>query len=252
MKKIILFLVSLIGMYTSNAQDSISAKSYKKHHVFDLAASVGSREMTAALSWNHLHGFGKKKQRFKVGYGLRYTLYAGSIKEYTTAPSKYTSTAQGLSTIFSETIADNIDTIAFANPVVHSVNLSIHLQYTVLSKLDVGFNIDAVGFSFGSKKQGSILSNVLDINESPVSNAKPTSLNLLLTSDNDIGSLNSEFYLRYWVSKKVGIKAGYTFYFSEYTTDRSIGFDNSRIVNDRYRLKSGLIMLAVSWKPFNN
>jgi hypothetical protein len=85
-----------------------------------------------------------------------------------------------------------------------------------------------------------------------VANAKPTTLNLLLTSDNDVGSLNSEFYVRYWLSPKIGIRAGYTFYFSEYTTDRAIGFDNSRIVNDRYRFKSSLIMLGISWKPFNS
>ena len=233
------------------AQDTISTKRYRQGHTFDLALSTSEKQFVGAAEWSHLHGLGKKKQRFKVGYGVRYTTYCGSVKYYTTAPSKYTSTMQGPTTIFSETIEDNIDTLAFANPNVNSVNLAIHLQYTVLKKIDIGFNIDAVGVSFGKKRQAAVLSNVFDAGQSPVVYAKPTTLNLLLTSDNDIGSLNSEFYIGYWINKKIRIRGGYTFYFSEFTSDTKLSFDNGRIQNDRFRLKSSLLMLAVSWKPFN-
>jgi len=251
MKKIKFFILMCSVPIVLVAQENTEKLSYKAGHVFDLAASMGQREVTAALSWNHLHGFGKSKQRFKVGYGLRYTLYYASRKFYTTAPSKYTSPVQSLGTIFSETLEGNIDTISVPNPQVNCLNLSIHLQYTILPKLDVGFNIDAVGFSFGVNKQGTVLSSVFDAGQSPVSDITPTTLNLLLTSDNDIGSLNSEFYVRYWLSNKIGLRAGYTFYFSEYTTAENLSFDNGRIENNRYRLKSGLLMLALSWKPFN-
>lgn len=236
------------------AQDSsnVCKCNYKFNNNYDLAFSLGSKEVLGALSWSHFHGLGSKKQRFKVGYGLRFSSYYGysNGKNYTTAPSKYTSTVQGPTTIFSETIEKNIDTVAFANPQVNSLNLTINLQYSISKKFEVGFNIDAVGFSFGGKQPGSIISSVYDANQSYLVSAKPTTLNLLLTSDNDIGSLNSELYLRYWLSDHFGVRAGYTFYFSEYTTNQSLNFDSGRIQNDRFRLKSSLLMLSVTYRPF--
>jgi hypothetical protein len=40
----------------------------------------------------------------------------------------------------------------------------------------------------------------------------------LLTGDNDIGSLNSEFFFKYKIDNRWGIKAVYQFYFAEYET----------------------------------
>ena len=252
MKKIVTILFLFIGVGNISAQDSTKSCKYKYNNYYDLAFSLGKKEVVGAISWSHLHGIGNKKQRFKIGYGLRVTSYYGysAGKFYTTAPSKYTSPIQGPTTIFSETIEKNIDTIAFANPQVNSINISINLQYSLRKKIELGFNIDAIGLSFGAKQSASILSSVYDPGQPYLLNAKPTTLNLLLTSDNDIGSLNSEFYLRYWLTEKIGIRAGYTFYFSEYRTSQSLSFDNGRIQNDRFRLKSSLFMLAISYRPF--
>lgn len=248
--KIGIIMVACLMSLSGLAQDSVA---YRKGHTFGLSVSLGSGDFATALDWSHLHGIGKGKQRFKVGYGVRYTGYIGADKHFTTAPSKFTSPVQSIGTIFSETILDNIDTLTINNTAqTNSVNLSVHLQYTIgkRMKTDLGFNIDAVGLSFGGKKTGSITSSALDPESPPVVEAHPTAVNLLLTSDNDIGSLNSEFYARYWISKKVAIKAGFTFYFSEYTTEEKLSFDNGRIMNDRFRYKSSMAMLGVSWKPF--
>lgn len=127
----------------------------------------------------------------------------------------------------------------------------ISLHYSLTSKVEVGFNIDAIGFSFGPRKQFDIISSSYDTNQSPVQSGSPTRFNLLLTSDNDIGSLNSEFYVRYWFTERIGFRAGYTFLFSEYQTDRNLSFNNDQIMNDRYRYKAGMALLAISYKPFN-
>ncbi|HEX6224292.1 MAG TPA: hypothetical protein VFZ52_07775, partial [Chryseolinea sp.] len=74
--------------------------------------------------------------------------------------------------------------------------------------------------------------------------------NLLLTSDNDIGSLNSEFYLRYKFNSKLSLRAGYAFVFSEYRTHTSLSFDEGRIVNDRFRYKAAMAFVGVTFKPF--
>jgi len=48
--------------------------------------------------------------------------------------------------------------------------------------------------------------------------AKPAHFNLLLTGDNDYGSLNSEFFVKYKISQRWQLKALYQFYFAEYKT----------------------------------
>jgi hypothetical protein len=113
--------------------------------------------------------------------------------------------------------------------------------------MDVGFNIDAIGFSFGGEQTGTF--RALQSDEAALHNtrqsAKPTSVNVLLSSDNDIGSLNSEFFLRYWVKPAWGIKVGYTFLFAEYTTNRELTYDN-----DRFRNKAGMFMVGFTYAPF--
>jgi hypothetical protein len=56
-------------------------------------------------------------------------------------------------------------------------------------------------------------------------------LNALLISDNDRGSLNSELYGRYWLTDKIGLRAGASFQFTEYTTNRKLTFENDRFRN---------------------
>ena len=227
------------------AQDTAIRPSYKSMHEFGAVGSAGSREVLTALQWNHLHGFGHKKQRFKIGYGLRFSRYAGTDKNYITAPARLTSGETGPQVFFIENKPAAIDTVFFSSAQVNMLNASIHLQYTVLPNLDAGFNIDAIGFSFGGKKTGQLISDIDHPNLSGAQVASPTVFNLLLVSDNDRGSLNSEFYLRYWFHKCWALKAGYTFLFTEYTTANKLIFDN-----DRFRYKSSMVMLGVSFRPF--
>jgi hypothetical protein len=252
MKKIlntfpILFAI-VLSSYYANGQEKTP---YRTAHNFELAASGANGRVSGALSWSHVGKIAKRIERLKVGYGLRFTSFVAANKYYVTAPSKYTSPVQSLGTIFSETIEENSDTITTATAVTHSLNLAIYIEYSITPKFDVGFNIDAVGFSFGPKKDFNVISSVFDPNQSPVVTGSPTRLNLLLTSDNDIGSLNSEFFIRYWITKKTGIRAGYTFLFSEYRLDQELSFDGGRIMNDRYRYKSSMAMIGISYKPFN-
>jgi len=81
----------------------------------------------------------------------------------------------------------NIDTVAIQTPQVNMLNLAVYLQYTI-KRFDLGFNIDVTGLSFGAEKKLNILSSSFDNGQSPVQKGSPTRVNLLLTSDNDIGS----------------------------------------------------------------
>lgn len=239
------FLLSLIG-FCGYSQPRIL-----KDSNVDLALSTSRGSFSAALGWHRVHGIGKKK-KLEIGYGVRATNFIGANKFYTTAPAKFTSPVQNLGTIFSETFEHNIDTITTATSFTNSVNGAVYIQYKLTARLRVGFNIDAVGFSFGPTKKFNIISSAFDGGQVPVQNGKPTRLNLLLTSDNDIGSLNSEFYAGLHVTEKLGVKAGLTFLFSEYRTEKNLSFDNGRIMNDRYRYKSAMALVGICLQPFKN
>jgi hypothetical protein len=226
------------------AQKDFAAYQSTEH--LELALSARGGQGAAALSGTKLYGLGQKK-RFKAGFGLRFTSYFGNNQDFVTAPARLTSGKTGPTVIFTEDIPANFDTLFLPGSQINFLNAAIFLQYSILPGLDVGFNIDAIGFSFGGEQTGTFMA--LQSDEASLHNtrqsARPTSFNLLLTSDNDIGSLNSEFFLRYWVKPTWAVKVGYTFLFAEYTTNRELTYDN-----DRFRNKAGMFMVGLTYAPF--
>jgi hypothetical protein len=205
-------------------------------------AAFGSSEFSTALAYNHLWKLGKK-QKFGIGAGIRLTNYFGSNKYYTTAPAKLTSGKTGPSVFFADDILQNIDSVLFKKSQVNALNVSINFDYNIYKKISVGFNIDAIGFTFGGKQNGSYLGNN---GAGAATTAKPTSFNLLLISDNDLGSLNSEFYAQYKFNKKWGAKAGFQFLFTEYTTATKVQTTPDGQKNDRFRNKSSGISFGIT------
>lgn len=182
--------------------------------------------------------------KFKLGYGLRLnTLFSGSV-EYVTAPAKLTSGKTGLGVIFTENIEANLDTITLANANFVALNTFISLQYDFTPKWSLAFAIDALGFTLGAERQGTFSSS-----EHPETNgvyrAKPTTFNLLLTSDNDLGTLNSELMLAYRVNEQWAFRFGPSFVFTEITTTTQ-----AALGNDRFRNKALLLTFGASYFPF--
>ena len=214
---------------------------------YDIALAGGSSGFSPALGISKTYGFGRSNQ-FKVGFGLRYTgFFSGKETFARTAPAKLTSGKNALAALFSEDIVSQIDTFNLQKIQTNAVNLNIHLGYAITSKLDVGFNIDALGFTFGGKQTGGFVAKTSDAtglsNNGKSFSATPTAFNLLLISDSDIGSLNSELFVRYWVTPKIGIRAGASFQFVEYKSEKKLAFDN-----DRFRSKQLLPLLALTVK----
>lgn len=239
-----------IAVLPSSILFAQQSPAYKTNNYFEFSTSTASDKLSVSLAWFHRSPVSKKIPRLKVGYGIRYTGFLAANEYYVTAPAKYTSPVQSLGTIFSKTIEANIDTVTTATASLHSFNLAVDAEYSITSKIEIGFNIDVTGISFGPDKLFNIISSSFDQGQSPVQQGSPTRVNLLLTSDNDIGSLNSEFYARFRANKKLGIRTGLTFLFSEYRIDKDLSFDNGRIMNDRYRHKAAMIMLGLTYKPF--
>jgi hypothetical protein len=231
---------------TSPAPASAKASGYEftpRLRTADLSIATNGKFSSLALTVNQLHGLGRS-HRFKIGYGLRFTATTANQLDYITAPAKLTSGEQSIIALFTENINDNLDTLQFTKTQVNSINLSIHLEYGVTRRLGAGINIDGVGYSFGSKQSGKFIAN--GPSRSPLTNsiqtARVTPLNLLLISDSDIGSLNSEAYIRYRITPALSVRGGIGFQFTEYTTDRLLTLEN-----DRFRAKSTGVQVAIAY-----
>lgn len=239
---IVLFFLTIISF-------NISAQEFKdSYKTFDLAVTGNSSVFAPAFSFTQMYGIGKSK-RFKLGYGIRLTSFFKHNVEARTAPAKFTSGTASFGALFADDIVSNIDTLYLPKAQVNSLNVSINLQYALTKKLEVGFNIDATGYSFGADQTGELISKKNKhkfADGSTNSSATPAGLNLLLVSDSDLGNLNSEVYARYWVTEKIGIRAGVSFLFTEYTSDKKVQLTDG--LNNRWRYKSLLPLIAVSYK----
>jgi hypothetical protein len=226
LKKLHLFICLFAFAGLTQAQEIPKSESS-----IDVSLGFGSGLFSAAGSWNKLHGV-FASDKFRIGYGVRASYLRGSDLPYTTAPANL---AKEIS---------KVDTLTTASATTIGLNAVINLQYKITSKIALGFNIDAIGVGLGSTTTGTFQSSDNKNNAfSKTQEASPTSLNVLLVGNNDIGQLKSEFYLEYLASSKLGIRAGTDLTFSELTTKRKLTQDN-----DRFRYKAGLIFLGISYK----
>lgn len=234
-----IFLFSLALLMVGGSVRSQPTESTQNS--IDLGLAFGKSQGAFSAAFTHDWLVGKKK-KFMIGLGGRFTSYIAQNQYYETAPAELTSGSTGPGVIFEETITANIDTFLISNPAVFAINALIDLGYQFSENFSVGFNIDAVGFSFGGEKQG----NYINGSQGQMSSAKPTTFNALLVSDNDLGSLNSELYAKYRISDRWSARAGLQFLFTEYTTSTEV--QQLPEPNDRFRNKSLMFMIGASIK----
>ncbi len=204
----------------------------------DLALGAGSSTYTIAPSLTRWWALGS---HWQLGVGARATYTGGSNLRYETVPAILTTGQVGPQVLFLPNKAENLDTLTLANTNSLAVNLNVYALYTFAKKWGVGFNIDVVGFTVGGASDATYRSR--GVTQPGSVSAIPTPLNLLLVSDNDIGSINSELYVKYNWSESWAVRAGVSYNFTEYTTTQKL-----RDGNDRFRNKSLLGMLAVSYR----
>jgi long-subunit fatty acid transport protein len=174
---------------------------------------------------------GKSKgSSFFLGTGVRLTSNFGKGSLYTSAPS---SLARDV---------NKTDTLFTSNPIIVGINVLINLGYNITSKLQAGFNIDLIGFSVGSKSEPRLIQNPVGY---LLGDAKPTGLNILLIGNRDRGTLNSEFYARYNIANRFGVKLAYQYLFTELTTNTKV--QTLPVQNDRFRNKARLFSIGVSY-----
>jgi len=243
MNKIFLILIAMLAGYVPGYAQTKQLPAYNQF--VDLAATAGKDQGSVAASYVYNWRLGQKR-KFEIGIGGRVTSYFGTKKDFLTAPAKLArSTTFPFLIVFADQQEKNFDTLTVQRPFTNSVNLSVNLGYHLSSRWYAGFNIDAIGFTFGKKTNAVFTSNGVTVTE-PV--AKPAGFNILLTGDNDYGSLNSEFFLKYDLNNRWSVRGVYQFLFAEYktTTVKQIAPDGT--VNNRFRNKANNFGVGISYK----
>lgn len=189
---------------------------HKTNQWLDISATLASKQSALSASWVYNWGIGKTK-KLDLGLGARLTLYGGDDRNYITAPARLARTnTTPFYIVFAGQRTWYWDTLTVEKPFTTSLNFTGNAGYHITPELYAGLNIDLVGVTIGSKSPALLQSDGV-ITEEP--EAKPAAFNALLTGDLDLGTLNSEFYLRYQLNEKIAVKGIYQFLFSEYETN---------------------------------
>ena len=242
MKRILTLVISVVLLSGIAAAQQKTKRAVDQFA--DLTLGIGSSQVTGSLSYVHNWKVGKRK-KWELGLGTRFTGYFGSNLYFRTAPAKLTSGKTDPTVLFSKDIEANIDSVLFPKAQISSLNLSLNFGYNFSKKFSAGLSIDAIGFSFGKKQSGIYYGNNYATGV-PVT-AKPTGFNVLLISDNDKGSLNSELFARYKWNDSWGVKLGLQFFFAEYTTDTDVQTTPGGEKNDRFRKKMAGVGVGVTY-----
>jgi hypothetical protein len=223
-KQLFLFLLTL-WLGTAATAQKITGK---KQQFADLSFGFGSSQGSIAAGYFYNFNLGVKK-KFFIGTGIRFNAYYGSKINYLSAPAKLAGEES------------KTDTLLAPKPSVYAINALINLGYNFSTKIQAGFNIDLIGFSFGPQGKPTFIAN----GTPTLTQAKPTGFNVLLVGNNDRGTINSEFYLRYKINDKFGVKIAYEYFFTELTTTAKVQTVPEQ--NDRFRNKASLFNVGVSY-----
>jgi hypothetical protein len=238
-------VVALCTTFTSLFAQKTTVLSYnylRTQRNFDVALGAGEC-VSLAFAYQNLYSV-HRSQRLKIGFGVRANNFFSGRIPLTTAPARLTSQAHSFSSLFANTINANIDTLNLSKTALTTLNFKWVAQYS-FKRLDVGFNIDLIGLSFGPKQTSSFLASESALWHQTTQTARPFRINALLVGDSDYGSLNSELFVRYWLNDRFGLRLGISYQFVEYQTAQKLTFNN-----DRFRYKVMLPFVALTYSSF--
>ncbi len=224
-KYIFLAILALTTTVIATAQKTDNPKTQQ---LADLSFGFGDKQGSVVAGYFYNWNLGKSK-KFFIGTGVRFNTFYGTGVNFTSAPAS----------LAGDKLKE--DTLLAPKPNAYSLNVLINLGYNITPKLQAGFNIDLIGASFGPEGTPTFISNGVPT----ATKAKPAGFNVLLVGNNDRGSLNSEFYARYKITDKFGVKLAYQYFFTELVTTTQVQTVPEK--NDRFRNKAGLINVGFSY-----
>jgi hypothetical protein len=103
----------------------------------------------------------------------------------------------------------------------YSINLMIGASYQARFGGVIGFNIDVLGGTFGTRSYKTV-------GKDPIYSINPEGINVLLGGQNDMGSLNSSFYIGYRFKNNLLVQGGISHYGMVYSYSGLNAFGNTQ------------------------
>lgn len=197
MKKIFVF-ASLLGLITIARAQSLPKQ------MVTVGLSAGYSDKLSLLSMPVTYN----ARIAESSPGLRYTV--GVRQNLGFGQREYTINRQ-------RAIIDDISSYSF--------NLMAGLEYISPYKLLIGFNIDVLGVSVGTR-------SFKTIGNDPVYKINPETTNVLLGASNDKGALNSEFFVGYRINNHLTAKAGLSHYLITLEYENNAGKGRTQVFSN--------------------
>ncbi|MBA4850299.1 hypothetical protein [Emticicia sp. BO119] len=188
MKKLLLLMLTLLGLNTSFAQQMRVVEHYSLGYGFDKKTSVPTFMYSQTLIMG-------KNNNFAIGTGFRITSFFAKGKTYAGIESKN----------------EKVSFVPYPRANVTTINVPLVLEFQA-KKLLIGANIDLIGFAFGKTRDSLNVKNNSAQRLDSLS-ANPPGLNLALGGR---GTTNNQIYIGFRPQEELTIKVGVSFLFNQY------------------------------------
>lgn len=215
MKKIT-YVLSMLCILSSSAFGTTLS------HTFDVSYGFNKDSFLNGVSYKPMFGF-FSNDRFKIGLGVRYSGFmAGNGLKYERVDSALDSSF-----------------LVLDRPQTHSFNTVFETTYTMWNKLEIGFNIDIVGYGYGKGRTANYQS--LDGALAGAQASDAPNLDLFLFGKRDKGQLGSEFFLGYKFNPHLGVRAGLSHLITEHQSVQTLEGEN------RFRHLGNFIFASINY-----
>lgn len=160
----------------------------------------------------------------------------------------------GSSNLFTNKGSEGSDRLEFNNTSDNGISFVVGANVK-FGRIVLGANTDLAGFSYGSKRTALYPKTTTTPGSGEANYGKrlavsPTILSIVPLALNNYNGL-SEVYGRVWITKKVGLKLGYTYgqvaYKTRKVNDRNVYMDNKKTrVSDNFGMLTAAVSFSIS------
>ena len=234
----------------------------------EVGASFKPNVLSPSATYYQLLNITQNKM-LSIGWTSTFRTFYADNQDYITAPANLTRGGKtGFNALGAPLVVANLDTLQMSSASGTSLNFGARIQLR-FGPVELGASADILGLTLGKTRVGQYLSQngyftvkgytgrdstafftkgANGVDNRPQA-AKPTRANLQLLGDNSLGTLATEVYAKILVGQRLGIKLGYQWVTTEYTTSvPNVAADDNRRFRNR---TGGMPYVALSFPFFN-
>lgn len=210
--KVIVLAILLFG--TGGAawgQQNHAVETTTSKHYLDVSVAGRAGQGAAGLSAGRKFYLGAASKSY-VGFGVRSSGFFANSKNFYSAPPEFWNDKA------------RRDTLSISRPSQFNTALFIMASTTIFCKLELGFNIDVIGLTFGVPHEGEFIGSGTQASTA----VRATGASVLLSGANDIGMLKSEFFTGIHFNRQWMVRVGLSSLVTEYRTRTQLQEGNKR------------------------